>query len=1066
MGTFGTFRRIALVWITVALGFAWATVTAAQDPQRSSCQFPVNSSVKGRQVQPSVVFGPDGGFFAVWSGEHLDGHDIFARRFDPDGQELGPDVLLNEATLSDQQDPAVDVDGSGDFWVTWTTEDGQDGDGASVHMRRVTAEATLEPDEVQVNATTLGDQSGARVAIDGHSAMVVWQSEGQDGDGTAVVSRLRQLPGPFVAPEVQVNEYTDGDQGEPAVAEHPDGGFLVTWSGEGAGDGSGIFVRRLAADGTALGSEVQVNGQTAGEQSAPDVEALGTGFLVVWQSRADPEEKSTIRARRLDLSGQPTAPEVDVPETAVSPRWDRKDPDVAAVDGEFVVAWSSQAVEEYYYNTVAYGYAAGRRVDAQGTPVGSDFGIAGTSDYCFYPQCDKLLEAELAAAPTPGDFVVVWGNDQTPSGDYFGVGGQRFGGPDSVLQADLGVEIDENADPIESENDLVYSISSVNHSVCPAEDAFIDLQLPDQEFVSVTGFAWSCESTGADTARCSGRARQGKNQIGRVRVNLPDVVTVVTGLEATIESSTHVDPDLSNNVDSESTQVLVCYDLELTHEGKGEAPTTLPRFTSPCNSGRRLPIGMGVLGNPAPGWRVTGWTGTDDDGSLARRNDLTMPKAAHTVGVSYGIPGLIAWWTGDNESTDLLGNHDLEVNGTFYGSGGAEGRAFEFRGDGFLEAPSDPGLDLGGDDFSLGFWIRTSSDTGTQALLDRRSDAPERGFHVFLSDGRPGLRLADGTAAIEVVGSAGLADGELHHVVFVVDRDAPDGIRIFVDGRLDTLSDPTGAGGSLSTEVPLVLGRRSADFGADAFYDGLLDEVWIRRGALGAIRILELFGVLSSWTGQGNALDSTARENHGVLEGTAGYLPAACGLGFHLPADGNRIRIPDATELDFLGEDWTFAAWIRASSADDQTLASKVGAVDGRGYRIYLDQGRLAVRLVTNLSPREFVADNLPDLRDGDLHHVAVVIHRSFPRSVRFYVDGQFQELGSTSPIVWTPAYGQDLSFGGPGPGPEVMDEIRLSNRPMGELGIETLRLSCSRLPIFSDGFEGGGLGAWSSVFQ
>ena len=73
-------------------------------------------------------------------------------------------------------------------------------------------------------------------------------------------------------PEVRVNTTVAGCQGFPAVAAAPDGSFVVVWQSQGQdGDGWGIFAQRFDRSGTPVGGEVAVNEGTAGDQQAPAV---------------------------------------------------------------------------------------------------------------------------------------------------------------------------------------------------------------------------------------------------------------------------------------------------------------------------------------------------------------------------------------------------------------------------------------------------------------------------------------------------------------------------------------------------------------------------------------------------------------------------------------------------------------------------------------------------------------------------------------------------------------------------------------------------------------------------
>ena len=59
--------------------------------------------------------------------------------------------------------------------------------------------------------------------------------------------------------EFQVNSYTTGYQGFPAVASDENGNFVVAWSSGQDGSGFGVFGQRFSAAGLPQGGEFQVN---------------------------------------------------------------------------------------------------------------------------------------------------------------------------------------------------------------------------------------------------------------------------------------------------------------------------------------------------------------------------------------------------------------------------------------------------------------------------------------------------------------------------------------------------------------------------------------------------------------------------------------------------------------------------------------------------------------------------------------------------------------------------------------------------------------------------------------
>jgi hypothetical protein len=80
-----------------------------------------------------------------------------------------------------------------------------------------------------------------------------------------------------------------------------------------------------------------------------------------------------------------------------------------------------------------------------------------------------------------------------------------------------------------------------------------------------------------------------------------------------------------------------CYALTLTHSGQGSNPAASPAFSNGCSSGYYV---SGTTVNlsgavPASGWQISGWTGTNNNGSTANTNSLTMPAATSTASVNY-----------------------------------------------------------------------------------------------------------------------------------------------------------------------------------------------------------------------------------------------------------------------------------------------------------------------------------------------------------------------------------------------------------------------------------------------
>ena len=124
--------------------------------------------------------------------------------------------------------------------VVWRSfgSDGTDTSDWSIQGQRYEANGTPVGGEFQVNSYTTFSQTNPSVAADAQgNFVVVWWSDGSYGTDTSDESIQGQRYDPSGAPvgdEFQVNTYTTGFQGTPAVAIEPQGDFVVVWESDGS----------------------------------------------------------------------------------------------------------------------------------------------------------------------------------------------------------------------------------------------------------------------------------------------------------------------------------------------------------------------------------------------------------------------------------------------------------------------------------------------------------------------------------------------------------------------------------------------------------------------------------------------------------------------------------------------------------------------------------------------------------------------------------------------------------------------------------------------------------------
>ncbi|MBI3466909.1 MAG: hypothetical protein HY000_28175, partial [Planctomycetes bacterium] len=297
---------------------------------------------------------------------------------------------------------------------------------------------------------------------------VAWTSYyDQDGDGAGVFVRLFNRFGLPITDEIQVNQFTEGDQENAAVAMDGDGDFIVTWESQGQDPydaSAGIYARRFSAVGAPLGPEFRVHTNQVDSQVNPAVAMNHLGqFVISWQNESQLGSFfNDVRAQLFSEDGTPVGGEFRVNQVNV-PSGIEFNSDVAmTLDGSFVITWNGG-------NTIAY-----RVYNADGSARINEM-RADVSDASFVPQPSPsnnatfghnprlakpanfpILNAQVAMDHL-GNFTIVWqsaqDNDlvtQNDQPDSYGIYFRRFtadGNPSTHATRDSAVNFVRTEDP-------------------------------------------------------------------------------------------------------------------------------------------------------------------------------------------------------------------------------------------------------------------------------------------------------------------------------------------------------------------------------------------------------------------------------------------------------------------------------------------------------------------------------------------------------------------------------------------------------------------------------------------
>lgn len=264
------------------------------------------------------------------------------------------DLRASLFEASTQSRTALDVAPDGTVFTTWDSRR-QEAGTYGVFARVFDAQGNALSEELHVNQTVANMQQRPAVAAtqDG-AAWFLWESFGQDGEGTGLVARkfARNAAGQFAAAssEVAVNLSRAGDQTQGVLATHPSGAVLALFASQIESDGQlqGRFqlaARRLDQEAAA---QMTVTELAEGSDELPTLAAAGDGFVASWTRRGVGAD-SGVYLQQLSLDGEP----IDAPQRVGAPESIEPSLDARA-DGSFVLAWMAPHPKGYVVQSLSF----------------------------------------------------------------------------------------------------------------------------------------------------------------------------------------------------------------------------------------------------------------------------------------------------------------------------------------------------------------------------------------------------------------------------------------------------------------------------------------------------------------------------------------------------------------------------------------------------------------------------------------------------------------------------------------------------------------------------------------
>ncbi|MCX7420292.1 MAG: GEVED domain-containing protein [Planctomycetia bacterium] len=241
----------------------------------SGAVFPVNTTTSGDQEEPAVAMDSSGNFVITWSGRGSVGTDdnIYMQRFNASGTKLGGETIVNTELSASQLNASIAMNRTnGNFVVMWASNESSD----DVHFRQFNADGSaVTASEQDIPGGRHFSSTSIAMADDG-SFVAVWTNDNgaeglADTSGLGVFARRYNADGTAATSVFQVNTTLDADQDLPDVAFDSNGTYTIVWESTGQdGDGGGIVLRNFSTTNIG-GSEIIANATTTSEQNEPHI---------------------------------------------------------------------------------------------------------------------------------------------------------------------------------------------------------------------------------------------------------------------------------------------------------------------------------------------------------------------------------------------------------------------------------------------------------------------------------------------------------------------------------------------------------------------------------------------------------------------------------------------------------------------------------------------------------------------------------------------------------------------------------------------------------------------------
>ncbi len=200
-------------------------------------------------------------------------------------------------------------------------------------------------------------------------------------------------------------------------------------------------------------------------------------------------------------------------------------------------------------------------------------------------------------------------------------------------------------------------------------------------------------------------------------------------------------------------------------------------------------------------------------------------------------------------------------------------------------------------------------------------------------------------------------------------------------------------------------------------------------------------GLIASWSGEGNGLDSIGGQNATLMNG-ASYAAGEVGTAFAFNGSYQYAQVPASSKWAFGSADFSIELWFKLTSpaASQAFLACDSGAFGNNKWIFWLDNGALEMHVFNAGGGASYVGSVAYSPSLNQWHHLAITRSGS---TFTLYADGAVISRATSNVVI--PDAGAPLTFGS-AEGTFFLggaeDEIAIYNRALSEADIKFIYLA------------------------